>query len=216
MNHVMTDLRAERRAATRDGIVRATLELLIDHDPAAVSMPAVAEASGVSLRTLYRYFPTKTDLFDAAGGWFDGRTWAEAVGRADIDELAPDDFLPYQRARFADFASNRPGVLAQLTTATGRRLRQARLAEQRPPVRALLESLDLGLDPADGERLTDAVLAISSSAMFVELVERMGHEPTDAADLTVWMAQALLAHAEATATTRPSTLAPTSPEEATP
>ncbi|MEM9566208.1 MAG: TetR/AcrR family transcriptional regulator [Actinomycetota bacterium] len=199
----MTDLRAERRAVTRERIVQAALSLMADDDPAAVSMPAVAEVAGISLRTLYRYFPTKGELLDAAGAWFDGRTWAEAAGRIDVDELRPDDLLAYQRARFADFAANLPGVIVQLSTATGRELRRERVAEQRQTVLASLRSTGIPLDGDDLDRLVDAIIATSSSALFLELVERLGQDPRRAADLSVWMVQAMVAHAAATGTTEP-------------
>ncbi len=204
MNTVMSELRAERRAATRERIVQAAIEVLTDDDPAAVSMPAVAERAGVSLRTLYRYFPTKGELLDAAGGWFGGRAWARAAGRANVGELRPDDFLAYQRARFADFDANLPGVLVQFATPAGRELRRDRLDEQRPVVRAVVDSVGLPLDDAGADRLVDAIIATSSSALFLELVERMGYEHRPAADLTVWIVQAMVAHAASVGTTEPA------------
>src|SRR5919202_2146998 len=59
-------LRQEHRAATRRRILRAVIDLLAEHHPAALSMPAVAARSAVSIPTIYRYFPTKEALLDAA------------------------------------------------------------------------------------------------------------------------------------------------------
>ena len=55
-------LRAEQAAATRDRIVDATVALLRDGDPSAFGMQDVADRAGVSVRTVYRAFPTKDDL----------------------------------------------------------------------------------------------------------------------------------------------------------
>ena len=55
-------LRAEQAAATRDRIVDATVALLREGDPSAFGMQDVAERAGVSVRTVYRSFPTKDDL----------------------------------------------------------------------------------------------------------------------------------------------------------
>lgn len=203
MNHVMSDLREAQREETRNRIVQAALGLLASQDPAAISMPAVAEASGVSLRTVYRYFPNKPELLEAAGVWFDGREWAAAVGRDGPQQLTPNDFGTYQRVRFADFDNNRAAVLAQLSTPGGRELRRQRLGEQRAVVRSLVGALVPDLAEADLHRLADAALATASSASFAELVDRMGLEAADAADLTAWMIEAFLAHATATGTTRP-------------
>ncbi len=57
-------LRAEQAAATRDRIVNAAIELLQRGDSGDVSMNDVAEQAGVAVRTVYRAFPTRDDLFD--------------------------------------------------------------------------------------------------------------------------------------------------------
>lgn len=203
MNHVMSDLRARRQAETRDRIVRAVTELLAAGDPATLSMPAVAEASGVSLRTLYRYFPTKAELLDAAGAWFDPDTWFQAAGRSRLEDLDGASLPTYQRVRFAQYAANLPGILAQLGTPGGRELRRQRLAGHRPMVRTILDRLGPELPDDETDRLVDAVTAVTSTSMFVELVDRMGWSSDDAADLSAWMAEALLARAQATGTTHP-------------
>lgn len=51
-----------RRSQTRHEIAAAALELFARDGYDAVGLDAVAEESGVSLRTLYRYFPTKDEL----------------------------------------------------------------------------------------------------------------------------------------------------------
>jgi AcrR family transcriptional regulator len=200
----MSDLRSRRRAETRERIIRATTELLADSDPASISMPGVAEASGLSLRTLYRYFATKGELLEAAGAWFDPQAWVEAAGRDRLDQIDQSNLLAYQRARFAEFDTNRPGLLAQLGTPGGRELRRQRLAGQRPPVRRVIEGLDLPLTDAELDDVVDAIIAVSSTAMFVELVDRMGRTADDAARLSVWLVDAIVANARATAGTDPA------------
>ncbi|MEM9037836.1 MAG: TetR/AcrR family transcriptional regulator [Actinomycetota bacterium] len=198
----MTELRDRRREETRARILEAVLRLMAEADPASIDMPAVAEASGVSLRTLYRYFPSKGELIEAAGGWFDGRNWARAAGA----EGLPDEtsVVGYQRARFVDFAANVPGVLAQVTTPAGRDLRRRRLGEFRPATRAIVRRVTGDLDDADVDRLVDGITAVGSSLMFLELVERSGWDPEDAGEFTAWMIEAMVAHASSTGSTRPS------------
>ena len=63
-------LRDQQADLTRDLIVRAFQELLRNDHPDAITYPQVAEAAGVSLRTVYRYFPTRADLLRIAAAWF--------------------------------------------------------------------------------------------------------------------------------------------------
>lgn len=53
-----------RLAATRERIVKAALSLVARGGYAAAGMPAIATEAGVSTGLLYRYFPSKADLFD--------------------------------------------------------------------------------------------------------------------------------------------------------
>src|SRR3954447_14742969 len=73
-----TTLREQQVDFTRDLIVRAFRGLLEKDDPDAITYPQVAEAAGVSLRTVYRYFPTRSDLLQSAATWF--REFTQGVG----------------------------------------------------------------------------------------------------------------------------------------
>jgi len=50
----------------RDQLLNATLELLLERG-VEPPLDAVAREAGVGIGTLYRHFPTRTDLFDALG-----------------------------------------------------------------------------------------------------------------------------------------------------
>lgn len=57
-------LRTEQAAMTRDRIVDTAVELLSRGDAAEIGMQDVADHAGVSVRTVYRNFATREDLFD--------------------------------------------------------------------------------------------------------------------------------------------------------
>jgi AcrR family transcriptional regulator len=65
-----SSLREQQVDLTREAIMRAFHELLQRDHPDAITYPKVAEAAGVSLRTVYRYFPTRVDLLRMAQQWF--------------------------------------------------------------------------------------------------------------------------------------------------
>lgn len=65
----MPSLRERKKADTRDAIRAAAVELFCADGYEATTMDAVAEAADVSVRTVFRYFPTKEDLvFDEVDG----------------------------------------------------------------------------------------------------------------------------------------------------
>lgn len=60
-------LRARKKADTRAAIARVAAGLFAEHGYVETSVARIADEAGVSLPTLFRYFPTKADiLFDGA------------------------------------------------------------------------------------------------------------------------------------------------------
>lgn len=62
--------RAEGVAETRKRITEAAVELHGSIGPARTTMSAVAERAGVQRHTLYRHFPTETELLAACSGHY--------------------------------------------------------------------------------------------------------------------------------------------------
>lgn len=62
--------RAESQEQTRLRIVKATVALHTTLGPAHTSMVAIAHQAGVERPTLYRHFPTMSDLFSACSSHF--------------------------------------------------------------------------------------------------------------------------------------------------
>jgi AcrR family transcriptional regulator len=58
-----TERTEARRAETRGRIVGAALELIAEGGYVNAQVAAVAERAGVAVGTVYRYFPSKSDLF---------------------------------------------------------------------------------------------------------------------------------------------------------
>src|SRR5262245_35187207 len=80
--------RAAQAAQTRELILDALVQVMA-RGVADLSMPAVAREAGVSLRTVYRYFPTKRDLLAAMDTHFEKRMgYSLAPYPRDLDELA--------------------------------------------------------------------------------------------------------------------------------
>src|SRR5215213_3666466 len=114
---------AGHRADVTARAVEAFMELLDTPTGRGVSMPAVAERAGISVRTLYRYFPTKEELRRAASAWMDRSTRAAMAGRRLDLEVLPE----YLAMLWKELGAEIPAVRTQHATAEGRALRAARL-----------------------------------------------------------------------------------------
>jgi len=82
-----SSLREQQSRLTGELILRAVAKLLEGDDPDEISVPEVARHAGVSLRTVYRYFPTRDELFAATGEWIGEHLFGDAPFEQTADEL---------------------------------------------------------------------------------------------------------------------------------
>jgi AcrR family transcriptional regulator len=194
--HVAPDLRSRQRDDTRRAILEAFIALLDEGNPVTVSVPAVAARAGVSVRTLYRYFPNKDDLMAAGGRCLDEPA-RDAIG----GDVTIDNRGVFLGRLWRHFADNLPAVRAQHASPAGRELRNGRLQAARALV---VQALPDGVVATDGVRgrevidvgdVVDLIVAVGSSSMFLELVDRMGHDPEHAAALADHLIELLITDA---------------------
>ena len=180
------DLRERQRVATREQIIEAVHQVLVEEHPSTLSMPRVAERAGTSLRTLYRYFPTKEALVDAASESFEVPSDAVPGG---VTVASASDYL---KASWTGFTRSIAAVRAQHLAPAGRTLRHRRTSRNRRAVRTILDDEGLGLAEKDMTKLVDLVVALVSSSMYLEMVDRLGHRDEDAAELAAWTISAVV------------------------
>jgi AcrR family transcriptional regulator len=183
-------LREEQRELTRRMVLGAVLDLVAEGTLDEVSVPAVARRSGVSVATIYRYFPSKDDLLAAAAG----EPSRLALTSTDRPATQPgdDEFATFLRAMWHEFAGNLPLLRHQISSEAGREMRRARLADGRDRLAAYVDAF--GVDPTsvEGERLISLIMLISGSIALIELHDRQGIELDDAIDASLWAVRALI------------------------
>jgi AcrR family transcriptional regulator len=176
-------LRDEQRELTRRKVLGAVLDLVAEGSLDDLSVPAVARRSGVSLATIYRYFPTKDALIDAA---------ASEPERIALQAEPATDHAEYLRSMWHEFSKNLPLLRHQVTSTAGREMRKARLDRSRKLLAQTVRRA--GIDPksAEGKRLISLLLLVSGSLALVELHDRQGLDVDAAVDASLWAANALM------------------------
>ena len=187
-------LRDDHREQTRQRISAAVLELLATESPATISVPQVAEKSGISLRTVYRYFPTKADLIASAGREF-GRSHDELIAeRVGYHWSEPGtDFGRFLEARWAEMHQNLDGIRVQHSTSDGRDGLRARVERWCELSGSWLDATVGELEPDERADVIDLLNALASTSLFLELVDRQGHSPEKAAELAMRARSAVIA-----------------------
>jgi AcrR family transcriptional regulator len=175
-----SSLRDQQVDLTRDLIMRAFQSLLRKDHPDAITYPQVAEAAGVSLRTVYRYFPTRADLLQSAAEWFreltEGARWDDPRTVRDLAGAIP------HMGRLFDEHTN---VFRALSDDA---LEQPR----REAVAAAVAEVSRNL-PEDEVRRAEAMLSyIRSGRAWLVLHDRYGLDGDEIVSTLDWAASTLL------------------------
>ena len=180
-------LREQHAAATRERILGAVADLIERGEAEDLTMPGVAEASGVSLRTVYRYYPTREDLLEAAGRWIGDELLRHPYPR-DLDEVA-DIFQVGCR----DF-DERPGLVRALAfSQLGQRVRGYRRRER---LEAIQQALRAELGRLNEKKLRHAAAVLSylhNMLAYTTLREESGLSGEEVGEAIGWAIRTLIA-----------------------
>ena len=156
-------IRAENAERTRVRILDAVVDLVGASGTCDFTMPEVAAASGVSLRTLYRYFPSRQHVVDAVAAVGD-RVAASNLPAAEFDLI---DLHAWLEEAWRALLDQEALIRAQHTSPSGAAIRRARIPFFRDVTRALLLGETPGLDYERVDDIVDTtLLVVSSSALF--------------------------------------------------
>jgi AcrR family transcriptional regulator len=181
-------LRQQQVAATRERILRTCAELVAQRTSLDVSIPQLARAAGVSQPTVYRYFPTKRDLFGALA------TLQFEHVTAGLDPRTPDELaaaLPTIFARALEVEGLLRWTLATPLGSTGRPTSKRRLDMLH---RAASAEVD---DPEAAEYLPRLLLLLSSPMAALYWKDYLGLPIDTIAHTAAWGIRTLAAHSGA-------------------
>lgn len=164
---VATGLRERKKRETREALTRAALELFAEHGYDETTLAEIAEAAGVSTRTIFAYFPSKEDILFATT-----EAMCDSLGRALAERPAGTDALTALREFILASAHKKTDldhklgqvIATDATLASHKRARISRLQEE---LGAAIAD-DLGVGPDD---LRPQVAAASLTAAF-EVLEK--------------------------------------------
>src|SRR5438128_11954459 len=106
-NSPLRDRQAEQ---TRELILQALTEQLADAGLKDFNIPRLAQRAGVSVRTIYRYFPTKDALLEEFAYWLDSQ-----IGSAEAPSTL-EELVKLPESAFAAFDEREALIRAQWRT----------------------------------------------------------------------------------------------------
>ena len=184
-------VREDNRRRTTERIVEVAGDLVRSTGRADFTMPQVAAAADVGLRTLYRYFPTRDDL----------------VGRmallADQVQASPppatvDEIEPWLVRAWRNLLADGALLRAQHRSEAGLELRRRRQRHHRAATETVVDALAPALDAGRRADVVDVVLLVCSSTALFEYVDVIDVDVDRAARLSAEVVRSMLSPARAT------------------
>jgi len=179
-------LREEHAERTRARILDAVVDLVAG-GAGEISVPEVARRSGVSLRTVYRYYPTRDDLLDAASDWIYRRTF----GQLPLErELAG---LPAAVAAGADQWEAHPELARAIAYAPSlKALVSSRRAERIAQIAHEVEEAAPNLSDRERREAAAVLGYLQSIRTWVTLRQDIGLDGDEAVSAVAWALRTLI------------------------
>lgn len=177
-------------------MTRRNAAIITERGTTELSMQEVAGRAEVSLRTVYRYFPSRQALLDGLTDLIDTRMADlrrdEEVGWEELAGKEPQDLLRVVPAVFERFDQLRPLSSAMVLLSAGG-YRTAAGHDQRTEIyRGILAEHLADLDPAEAEQVFAVFRHLLSSSTWFALSEEFGLSGRAAGEVAARAAGALL------------------------
>lgn len=173
-------------AQTRERILEKVVEILATPD-VELTVAEAATRARVSVRTAYRYFPTKEALVDAFNAWSSGNLGIVSFPRS-LDEI-----VEFVGSLARSFAVKEAMLRATQRTAASDEVRQRRKASQARAVTKLVDEGAPGVDPAVRKQAAASILAAVGFDAWVQLRDVWGMDAEQCVATMQWNVGAVLA-----------------------
>lgn len=182
-------LRADQREQVRERILAKVGEVLADPTMVEVPVPEVARRAGVSVRTVYRYFPTKEALYDGFN--------ESAQKRLGITLPEQLDELPrLVEEVFHGFEANGDEYRAWRFSKIASEAKARRKQRQKRAFAKTIAPLTSHLDEGTARGVAAIVHSLVSSETWLTMVDTWGMKTDEAAAAVKWAIETLKARLE--------------------
>lgn len=180
--------RQAKAEATRNAILMAFRDQLLDPGFDQLSPTDAATRAGCSVRTVHGYFPTNESRIEAMAELLEGDLLTDSVGLPTRPADLPDHFRQIHRA-----AASTPLVVALLKHGGDDwlEIRARRRAARLDAVRDVVVST--GADEQATHRATSLLLALAGAEITLALRDQFGVDPHDIPDMVAHNVELIVA-----------------------
>jgi AcrR family transcriptional regulator len=180
-------LRVRQSAVARNAILEAWVRHLVAGDADGLAMEDLAREAGVSRRTLYRYFPSRSELLRRSGEWIRAELLELPV------EIGPEGIAASFRIASARLQRRPDLARALLQTETGRAVRSGYRHDRVEAIRRAVAVEAPQAPPAERERAAAVLAYLCSSSAWTTIQDECGMDAQGAQAAVEWAIESLLA-----------------------
>jgi AcrR family transcriptional regulator len=177
-------LRNERATQTRTRILDGLVQVMARNGIAELSIPLVAKAAGVSIPSVYRYFPTKKALITALD------EYAHQRGSFTLEDFGqletPEDLARIVPLTFQRRAAIESTLSAAMNSRLGYTMRREEFAERAKHLSKALQPIASKLSRKEHQWLTDVVFILSSYACVRAFRDYLDLDTDEAGKRVAW------------------------------
>jgi AcrR family transcriptional regulator len=179
-------LREQQAERTRERIIEAFVEQVIDQSMQDFSIARVAKQAGVSTRTVYHHFPNRESILAALQQWFDRNTSFPA--RPPTVQGVPQ----WLEAVFRAMEENEALVRAVLASNLAGKVRAWGRPQRRQSVERIVRSISPDLSEAEVHRGAAVLHYLVSMNAWQSLRDESGMSAAEVQQALIWAATALI------------------------
>lgn len=180
-------LRAEQMDRTREKLIEAAVDLVVDEGGEELTVRRVAARAGVSVPTAYRYFPDRDVLLQQMANWINDRIaggpWPSSMPEAN----------GWVKGIYKGFEENDKFMRAQLITPAGRAIRAANQKSRHASILTLVKNSHPEASETSLRRMAALVQLLVNVPAWVSLHDNWGMNGKEAGDVAVWAIDVLYA-----------------------
>jgi AcrR family transcriptional regulator len=179
-------LRTEQLEQTRLRILQAVADVLADEQVEEITVPLVALRARVSVRTVYRHFPTKEALFDAFGEWGEEHlrlvflSYPETL--EELREIAPALYPGYEE---------RAPLMRAMLSKRGQEIRARTRRRRLSTFEEAMREVTADLGPAERQRALAVVYLLVSAPAWQAMRDQWGLEGEESGKAAGWAVRVL-------------------------
>ena len=180
-------LREHQAERTRELILDAATQQLSDGGIQELNIPRIARRAGISIRTVYRHFPTREVLLDDLSRWLEEKVVAVPPAKS-IEDLQSGPLRT-----FPAFDENEALLRAHWITGPGREVRSRGRQRRLANYRRLLDDASKNLSPAEQREVLTVIAFLLSSRTWQVFKDEFGMNGDASGKAVSWAVTTLIA-----------------------